>query len=130
MALPSWTHLGLGLGVTALALFAATKAIGSSSGVGSSRYVNVDGTTLRMKKLGNGRFEVACWGPGIIFTEEPGQPLATYVFGQDGPLSAQGNPIAINFIEGAMNKVPGGLFSDEFKRCERPGCFVGPSGVA
>jgi len=123
MAMPSWTHLGIGLGLTALFITLAARASGSSS----TRYINVEGTTMRMKKLEGGRFEVAIWGVGLLFSEEPsGTPAGTYMFGQDGPISASGNPGAINFIEASMNKVPEGLFTEEFKRCERPGCFVKP----
>lgn len=113
--------LGLGVGIAAFLVTLVSMAGGNSN----VRYINVEGTTLRMTKLDGGRFEVAAWGKGILLLDaNVGDPMATYLFGQDGPLDAKGNPDLIDLIKVLMNKVPANLFDPAMSKCSRPGCFV------
>lgn len=109
------------IGLAALAAV-LVYSIAKGSTNDSVRYINVEGRTYRMTRLGGGRFEIATWG--VLFTEEPGPPLATFTFGQDGPLAASGNPTLIDLIRTDMNKVPSDLFAPERANCSKPGCFI------
>lgn len=121
MSSPSFVHVGVGLGLTAVLVAIMAKA---SSG-GNVRFLNVKGTTIRIRKIGDGNFEASSWGEGIAFSEIPStEPLATYTFGGGIPLSASGNPNVIAFLH---RELPGvsvkNLFGQEgSERCARPGC--------
>ncbi len=123
MSMPSWAHLGVGVGLTTLLIVAVAKATGSSD----TRFLNVKGTTVRIKKLGGGNFEAAAWGEGVAFAAIPTtEPLATYVFGNGIPLEARGNPRVIDFLHRELPGMPiTNLFTQEgSERCARPGCAV------
>lgn len=129
MAMPSWTHLGVGIGLTALLITAVVKA----SGPGNVRFVNFKSqngaktTTIRITRLENGLFEAAAWGEGIVFQSIPDTaPLATYTFAKGAAVSANGNPNVISFLHDALPDIPvTNLFVQEgSERCARPGCEV------
>ena len=113
------TKVGIGLGVAALLVYAVASA--SENNV---RYVNVEGKTYRMTRLGSGRFEMATWG--VSLSDIPNsQPMAAVLIAQDGLVKAEGVPDLIDLIRATMNKVPGNLFSDPaLKKCSKPGCTV------
>lgn len=127
MSMPSWAHLGVGIGITALLITAVVKA----SGPGNVRFVNfvakADGkkTTIRITRLDNGMFEAAAWGEGIVFTDIPTTPpMATYTFVKGAAVAATGNPNVIAFLHFALPDIPvTNLFvQDGNARCARPGC--------
>jgi hypothetical protein len=116
---PAPWKVGVGVGVAALLVYAIANA-----GEDNVRFVNVEGKTYRMTRLGGGRFEMATWG--VSLAEIPSSPpMATVLIAQDGLVKAEGVPDLIDLIRATMNKVPGSLFMDPaLKKCNKPGCTV------
>lgn len=110
---------GIMFGIAAMLIYAIANA-----GEDNVRFVNVDGKTYRMTRLGGGRFEMATWGVSLAEVP-PSQPMATVLIAQDGLVSANGVPDLIDLIRKTMNKVPGTLFTDPtMSKCSKPGCTV------
>jgi hypothetical protein len=112
--------VGMGLGVAAMLVYAIAQAQDDRV-----RFVNVDGKTFRMTRLGGGRFEMATWG--VSLSETPtSPPMASVLIAQDGLVKAEGVPDLIDLIRKTMNKVPGNLFTDPAlaSKCSKPGCTV------
>lgn len=106
-------------GIAALLVYAIANA-----GEDNVRFVNVDGKTYRMTRLGGGRFQMATWGVSLAETPTS-EPMASVLIAQDGLVKAEGVPDLIDLIRKTMNKVPGTLFTDPaLVKCNKPGCTV------
>jgi hypothetical protein len=118
-SMPSSWKVGIGVGLAALLVYAVANA-----GQDNVRFVNVDGKTFRMTRLGGGRFEMATWGVSLVDIPNS-QPMASVLIAQDGLVKAEGVPDLIDLIRATMNKVPGSLFTDPaLIKCNKPGCTV------
>jgi hypothetical protein len=119
---PSSTKLAIGFGISALLLYGLVHAAPG----GLVRYVNIDGTTLRVRRMKHGTetlFEVAGWGVGVLFTDEPsGPPIGLFTFNQAGPISVSGNPGLTDFIRQNLGRMPEDLLTRE--ECAKPGCSL------
>jgi len=104
--MPSWTHLGLGIGILALLIAGAAKAFPAKNAAGGgsnlrARSAEVEGRRYRIIDRGFGSFEVLSLD----------DPDAWLVFNDEG-IQAQGAHGAD--VDRDMRKFPSDLFGGDF----------------